>query len=132
KLLAEDADQVVWLYPDEKTGFTPESVPDAAFRSLEDWVDYVIEAEQQVLAAWIGVTRFDFDYYVCKDAGGPKVKPDKGDKEPKSKDDDDLKAPKGGPAAKVPAKGKGSAKPTAQADYAPAPEEVRKPNEWEI
>ena len=98
KLLADDADQVVWLYPDGKSGFTPESVPDAAFRSLEDWVDYVIEAEQQAaFAAWIeaNITRFDFDSFICKDGGGPKGKSDKGDKDLKSKDDDDVKAPKG-------------------------------------
>jgi hypothetical protein len=134
KLLADDADEVVWLYPDEDGArFTPEHVPDAAFRSLEDWVDYVIEAEQQALAAWIEATRFDFDHFICKDAGGPK-KPDKGDKEPKGKDDD-VKAPKGvgGGGAKPTAKG---AKPTgtkpAAAEFLPPVEEVKKPNEWVI
>jgi hypothetical protein len=131
KLLADDADQVVWLYPDGDHGFTPENVPDAAFRSLEDWVDYVIEAEQKALAAWIEATRFDFDSFICKDAGGPKPKPDKGDKEPKGKDDDDVKAPKGGPT-KAPAKGKTPTKPTASAEYLPPVEVVKKPNEWEI
>ena len=133
KLLADDADQVVWLYPAENNSFTPESVPDGAFRSLEDWVDYVIEAEQQHLAAWIEATRFDFDTFVCKDAGGPKTKPDKGDKEPKDKDDD-VKAPKGaGSASKGPAKGKPQgAKPGAQADFLPAAEEIKRPNEWEL
>jgi hypothetical protein len=133
KLLADDADQVVWLYPDGATGFTPENIPDAAFRSLEDWVDYVIEADQEALAAWIEATRFDFDHFICKDAGGPKVKPDKGDKEPKSRDDDDAKGLKGGAAPKGPAKGKQPAgKPTGQAEFLPPVEEVRKPNEWEV
>jgi len=133
KLLADDADQVVWLYPDEATnGFTPESVPDAAFRSLEDWVDYVIEAEQLPLAAWIEATRFDFDHFVCKD-GGPKTKPDKGDKEPKGKEDDDAKASKGVGPMKPTAKGKQPVtKPTAPTDYLPPVEEVRKPTEWEV
>src|SRR5262249_15995457 len=89
KLLADKPDEVVWLQPDDKTGFTPESVPDGAFRLLEDWVDYVIEAEQQPLAAWIEATRFDFEHFVCKDTGGPKTKPDKPDKDPKSRDEDD-------------------------------------------
>lgn len=130
KLLADDADQVVWLYPDDKGAFTPEFVPDAAFRSLEDWVDYVIEAEQQPLAAWIEATRFDFDAFQCKDAGGPKTKPDKGDKEPKEKDDD-AKAAKG--AAPKSAKGKpAAAKAGASADFLPPPEEVKKPNEWKV
>ncbi|HEY1191238.1 MAG TPA: hypothetical protein VGE74_26630 [Gemmata sp.] len=141
KLLADDADQVVWLYPNEVKdgapakagGFTPEFVPDAAFRSLEDWVDYVIEDEQKPLSAWIEATRFDFDTFVCKEAGGSKPKPDKGDKDPKEKDDD-AKAPKpGGPAGKAPAKGKpGATKPTATAEFLPPVEDVRKPNEWEV
>src|SRR5262249_19557120 len=125
KLLADDADQVVWLYPDDKNSFTPEFVPDAAFRSLEDWGDYVIEAEQQALSAWIGATRFDFEHFVCKEAGGPKNKPDKGDKDPKEKDDD-VKAPKGGPVPKAGTKGKATvAKPTATAEFLPPVEEVR-------
>lgn len=131
KLLADDPDQVVWLYPDDSTGFTPESVPDAAFRSLEDWVDYIIESNQQELAAWIGATRFEFDHFVCKETGGPKPK-DKGDKDPKGKDDD-VKAPKGVAPAKGAAKGKpAGGKPTGQAEFLPVAEEVRKPNEWEI
>ncbi len=129
KLLADDADQVVWLYPDDKNGFTPEFVPDAAFRSLEDWVDYVIEAEQQPLAAWIEATRFDFDHFVCKDVGGAKNKPDKGDKEK----DEDVKAPKGGAAPKTQTKNKPAAtKPATTAEFLPPVEEVKKPNEWEI
>jgi hypothetical protein len=133
KLLAEDADQVVWLYPDDKGSFTPESVPDGAFRSLEDWVDYVIEAEQNPLAAWIEATRFDFDHFICKDAGGPKTKPDKGDKEPRAKEDEDVKGGKGSVAAPKPA-----AKPTAKAkatdptDFLPPPEVVKPPSEWKI
>ncbi|MDY3559598.1 hypothetical protein R5W23_000592 [Gemmata sp. JC673] len=141
KLLADDADQVVWLYPDEpgtdapgaKGGFTPEFVPDAAFRSLEDWVDYVIEAEQKALSAWIEATRFDFDAFQCREIDRPKNKPDKGDKELKDKDDDLKGSKAGAPAAKGPAKGKAApAKPGATAEFLPPVEEVRKPNEWEV
>jgi hypothetical protein len=132
KLLADDADQVVWLYPDSQGGFTPESVPDAAFRSLEDWVDYVIEAEQKPLAAWIEATRFDFDHFVCKDTGGPKTRPDKGDKEPTGKDEE-VKAPKGvSQPAKSAGKGKGQARPTGPADFLPPPLEVKPLSEWKI
>src|SRR5262249_21084237 len=106
KLLADDPDQVVWLYPDAGS-FTPANVPDSSFRSLEDCVDYVINTEQQPLAAWIEATRFDFDHFVCKDGAGPKPRPDKGDKEPRDKDDEDVRAPQGGRAqAKPAAKGK--------------------------
>jgi hypothetical protein len=75
RLLADDPDQVVWLHPDSAGGFTPESVPDAAFRSLEDWIDYVIETNQSLLAAWIEATRFDFDQFICVEPSAPKPKP---------------------------------------------------------
>lgn len=134
KLLAEDADQVVWLFP-SPTGdnsFIPESVPDAAFRPLEDWVDYVIEAEQQPLGAWIEATRFDFDHFICKD-GGPKTKPDKGDKEPKAKEDEDVKPGKATVVqAKTATKTKGAAKPTDPADFLPPPEAPKPPSEWKL
>jgi hypothetical protein len=131
RLLADDPDRVVWLYPDGKTGFTPENVPDAAFRSLEDWVDYVIESEQAPLAAWIGATRFDFEHFVCADVGGPKPKPDRPDREPQAKDE----APTA-PAAK-PDTGKPKltrtkpAKPDA-ATHVPPPPEAVAPNEWKL
>jgi hypothetical protein len=133
KLLADDADEVVWLYPNDKGGFTPEHIPDSAFRSLEDWVDYVIESEQKALSAWIESGRFDFDGFICKDIDKPKTKPDKGDKDTKDKDED-TKAPKGaGPAVKGAGKAKAAtAKPTAQADFLPPVEEVKKPNEWKL
>jgi hypothetical protein len=133
KLLADDADLVVWLYPDADGKFTPESVPDGAFRSLEDWVDYVIEAEQKPLAAWIGETRFDFDHFVCKDTG-PKNKPDKGDKDGKGRDDEDeargprVSAPQPKPAGKA----KPTAKPTSTTDFLPAAEVVKPPSHWKI
>jgi hypothetical protein len=133
KLLADDADQVVWLYPDDKGDFTPESVPDSAFRSLEDWVNYVINAEQQPLAAWIEATRFDFDHFVCKDGGGPKTRPDKGDREPRETDEDDVKTPRGAaPQAKPTGKGKGSGKGSGASDFLPVAGEVKPPTEWKL
>jgi hypothetical protein len=131
KLLADDPDQVVWLYPDGTGGFTPESVPDAAFRSLEDWVDYVIEAEQKPLAAWIEATRFDFDHFICKDAGGPKPKPDRPDREPRGRDDEEVKAPKTVAQPKPAAKGK-AGRTADPADFVPAPVEVKPPSEWKV
>jgi hypothetical protein len=132
KLLADDPDRVVWLFPDGTGVFTPESVADSAFLPLEEWVNYVIEAEQEPLAAWIESTRFDFDQFVCpaKDAGGPKPKPG-GDKEPRpAEEHDDDRAAKAG-ATKPAAKGKAGAKP-AVVDFVPAPAEVKPPNVWEV
>ncbi len=131
RLLADDADQVVWLYPDVEGKFIPESVPDSAFRSLEDWVDYVIEAEQKPLAAWIEATRFDFDNFICKDTGGPK-KPDKPEKDPKARDEDDARGPKSNvPQPKVTGKGKATTG-RATADFLPTQEIVKPPSEWKI
>ncbi|MBA4066609.1 MAG: hypothetical protein C0501_23475 [Isosphaera sp.] len=132
KLLADDADQVVWLHPGADGGFTPQSVPDAAFRSLEDWVDYVIEAEQEPLAAWVGATRFDFDHFVCRDpGGGPKPKSDKGDKNGKGRDEDEPRGPRGPAAPAKGAKGRPAAARPADA-FLPAPEAPRPPSEWKL
>jgi len=130
RLLADDPDQVVWLAPGEKNGFTPESVADGSFRSLEDWVDYVIEAEQKPLAAWIEATRFDFEHFICTETGGPKTKPDKGDRESRENGEEAL-APKG--AMHQPKGGKRSAtRSSAPAEYLAPHEEARKPSEWKI
>jgi hypothetical protein len=128
KLLADDPDRVVWLYPNGTGGFTPESVPDAAFLPLEEWVNYVIEAEQEPLAAWIESTRFEFDHFICKDTDRPK--PDKGDKEPRPDDADGERAAKG-PARAPGAKPKAAPKP-ATAEYAPAAVEAKPPSAWKL
>ncbi len=67
KMLAEDDAQVVWLTSLGNGHFVPESLPDAAFRPLPDWVDYVIDRERQPLQDWIQATRFDFDDFICKE-----------------------------------------------------------------
>lgn len=63
-LLAPDPDAVVWLAPDDR-GFTPLSIPESAFRKLEDWVEYVIDREHQPLAEWVAAGTFDFEPFVC-------------------------------------------------------------------
>ena len=74
-LLADDPDQVVWLYPKGEHQFVPESLPDAAFRPLADWVDYVLDRDHQALQTWIESARFDFAAYVCKDDADATPKP---------------------------------------------------------
>lgn len=128
-LLAPDPDQVVWLDPDGRGGFVPRSLPDAAFRPLVNWVDYVIEADQAPLAAWIGSTRFDFDHFVCKDGNSPKPAGDKPEAAPKDRADAGRKADRVA-AAKKPA-----TKPAAPAQATPTPAaplavENRPRDEW--
>jgi hypothetical protein len=73
--LADDAMQVTWLYPDADGGFTPESLPDTAFRPLSDWIDYILEHDHEPLQAWIESARFDFESFICDDEdGGEKPK----------------------------------------------------------
>jgi hypothetical protein len=66
-LLADDADRVTWLAPRPDGTFTPESLPENAFRPLSDWVDYVLDHESQALQAWVQAAQFDFEGFVCAD-----------------------------------------------------------------
>jgi hypothetical protein len=88
RLLAPDARQVTWLQPGPEGHFTPENLPDEAFRPLSQWVDYVLDHEHEALTAWVQSTRFDFESFVCRDdqpgqKSPPKIPPKKprGDKE---------------------------------------------------
>ncbi len=65
KLLADDLSQLVWLYPQENGRFVPESLPDDAFRPLDEWISYVIDHDREPLSKWIQATRFDFDAFLC-------------------------------------------------------------------
>ena len=104
-------------------------MPDGAFRPLEDWVDYIIEAEQKPLAAWIEATRFDFDHFICNEAGGPKTKPDKGDKELRGRNEDDAARPRSGAAATQEHGRRLERAPAGRCDcrFLAPPEEIRKP-----
>jgi hypothetical protein len=75
KLLAEDLTRVVWLAPGEGLTFTPETLPEDAFRPLFDWVDYVLDRDHAALEAWVQASRFDFEAFVCDDDGQPKKSP---------------------------------------------------------
>lgn len=71
KLLAADANRIVWLQPADGGGFVPRSVSDAAFRPLSQWVDYILDHEHQPLAAWMSAHRFDFAGFICHDDDAP-------------------------------------------------------------
>ncbi|MGE3806909.1 MAG: hypothetical protein AB7K24_19760, partial [Gemmataceae bacterium] len=78
KLLADDPELITWLVPgDEEGAFTPESIPDRAFESLDKWIDYVIERDKSALATWVRSARFDFQPFICKDEIEPRRKQDK-------------------------------------------------------
>jgi cellulose synthase operon protein C len=67
EILAADPSRVVWLVPEADGRFAPQSLPDAAFRPLGDWVEYVIDCEHQALNLWIEGQHFDFESFVCRD-----------------------------------------------------------------
>jgi hypothetical protein len=74
KLLADDPAQVNWLRPDpaRRGAFVPERLPDAAFRPLVDWVDYVLDHDRQALSHWVEEFKFDFDPFVCPEEEAPR------------------------------------------------------------
>ena len=83
KLLAADGKHITWLHPEADGAFTPESLPEDAFRPLSQWVDYVLDREHQALTAWVQSHRFDFESFVCAD-DKPAQKPP-GPKQPRRK-----------------------------------------------
>ena len=83
KLLAADGERITWLRPLEHGGFQPESLPEAAFRPLSEWVEYVIEREQAPLTAWVGAHRFAFEAFVCNEEKERDKPPPKPPRKPK-------------------------------------------------
>jgi hypothetical protein len=71
-LFADDVSQVTWLSPGENGTFTPQSLPEDAFRPLTDWVDYVLDHDRRELQAWVQAAQFDFEAFVCNEDGTPK------------------------------------------------------------
>lgn len=67
KLLAEDTNQIVWLHPDGKGGFTPMTLPEDSFRPLWDWVDYVLDHDKEPLQVWVQAAQFDFEPFLSEE-----------------------------------------------------------------
>jgi cellulose synthase operon protein C len=65
KLLADGASQVTWLAPSGTNSFTPQSLPEDAFRPLKDWIDYVLDHDKEALQAWMQASQFDFEPFIC-------------------------------------------------------------------
>jgi hypothetical protein len=132
KLLADDPAMVTWLYPGPDGGFTPESLPDSAFRPLSDWIDYVLEHDHGALQAWVESARFEFEAFVCEeDERGDR--PNKPPREPRAKAPPRSSAPRPGGKTgkdgsaepkKAPAEEAPEAGPLAEVVTAP-PDELR-------
>ena len=74
KLFAEDTNQIVWLHPTGQGRFTPHTLPEDSFRPLWDWVDYVLDHEQEALTAWVQAAQFDFEPFYSEEEPAPKPK----------------------------------------------------------
>ena len=98
----ERSEQITGLYPGQDGVFRPETLPDAAFRPLHDWIDYVLDQNQQALTAWTQTARFDFESFICRD-DEPAGKPEpQAPKKPKEKPEETVEAkPEARPAAEV-------------------------------
>lgn len=67
RLLADDSEQITWLEPVDGNSFRVRRVADNAFRSLTDWVDYILDHDREALTAWSDSFQFEFDSYVVDD-----------------------------------------------------------------
>ncbi len=109
KLLADEPARVTWLHPHGDGRFTPESVPDEAFRPLADWVDYVLDHDRQELALWVESTQFDFEPFICADD-----------------QPDSSRGKKAAPRERTPKEEKGPASAPPAGKAAPRPEKARR------
>ncbi len=75
-LLAADEARLVWLAPVDDAvsredvtipvAFETCSIPDAAFLPLSNWVDYILDRDQQLLTAWRNSHQFEFEEFICR------------------------------------------------------------------
>ena len=81
-LFLPDGDRLVWLHPTGGGGFRPEAIDEAAFRPLDAWIEYVVDANRETIRAWIEATRFDYEQFACVDdtPRPPKAPRDRKDK----------------------------------------------------
>ncbi len=71
QLLCQDPANVTWLWPEANGAFTATSIPDAAFRPLSEWVNYIIDRDYSELQASRDSHRFDFESFVCENDQPP-------------------------------------------------------------
>jgi len=127
QMLASDPDQITWLVPHEDGTFTPESLPDAAFRPLHDWVDYVLDCESASLQAWIEAARFDFQSFICTEDKAPGApKPPSRERKPKGAKEEPILAEEPPTPTPPPVK-KGTRRRDLEEDFALLPQ--AKPSE---
>jgi FtsH ternary system domain X7 len=103
RLLASDPSRITWLAPTSDGKFVPESLPDSAFRPLDQWVDYVLDREHRPLEAWVESARFEFEPFACDGDGTDRVGPAPVEKASRTRKE---KAPSQPVAPQAPTKGR--------------------------
>ena len=63
-LLGARASQQTWLVPCDADDFRSSAIPEAAFRPLSTWVDYVITNDSELIQDWIDRSVFDLQIEV--------------------------------------------------------------------
>jgi cellulose synthase operon protein C len=69
------ADRVVWLHRLADGGFRPESLPEAAFRPLPEWVEYKVADAVRRPAPWAQSFRLDLEQFAERTDPRPVPKP---------------------------------------------------------
>ena len=59
-------DRVVWLHPLADGSFRAESVPEAAFRPLHEWVEYRVAQPTRAASPWTQSHRWDLEPFVVR------------------------------------------------------------------
>lgn len=124
-LLASDSSQIHWLFPMEGGEFQCESISDAAFLPLSQWVDYILDHERQALTAWRQATQFDFETCICNEGDREGVSPKKAAREPSAPrapaPTSEVSPPKVGRPHSAPKIAPDTSAPQSNVQYAPLP-----------
>ena len=82
ELIAPDSNFVTWLAQTGENGeFEVVRVPEASFRPLADWVEYVVDTSAPALMTWVRGSTFDFSSFEMEEPSprgpiGPPTAPD--------------------------------------------------------
>ncbi|MCS7020506.1 MAG: hypothetical protein NZU63_01610 [Gemmataceae bacterium] len=75
RLLVPEDSCLVWLHPLANQDFRPYIVTEDAFRTLDEWVNYVISQHRQSLQEWMDATTFSWPAFVTETEVAPPSHP---------------------------------------------------------
>ena len=77
-LISSEQDSMIWLHPLENGEFAIRSVDATAFRSLSEWVEYILHTAEEHLQTWKEGMTFAFESFICHEGQNPNAPPDPG------------------------------------------------------